>query len=101
MYIQRRPHLTEKRAVYGDGPAFLQMTAAHRPERLGRKVTGRRAFRVCAATPATNRPVWVRSRAGTSLPQRRPDVVGPATLGRLYGIDLLDFLRTAGFGPRR
>jgi transcriptional regulator with XRE-family HTH domain len=33
--------------------------------------------------------------------ERRLDVVELATLCRLYGIDLLDFLRSAGFGARR
>lgn len=33
--------------------------------------------------------------------ERRLDVVELATLCRLYGTDLLDFLRSAGFGPRR
>ncbi len=32
--------------------------------------------------------------------ERRLDVVELAALCRLYGIDLLDFLRSAGLGPR-
>jgi transcriptional regulator with XRE-family HTH domain len=32
--------------------------------------------------------------------ERRLDVVELATLCRLYRIDLLEFLRSAGFGPR-
>jgi transcriptional regulator with XRE-family HTH domain len=32
--------------------------------------------------------------------ERRLDVVELATLCRLYGIDLLEFLRSAGLGPR-
>ena len=32
--------------------------------------------------------------------ERRIDVVELATFCRIYGIDLLEFLRSAGFGPK-